>query len=341
MTRKPFQILAVLAAIGVLGTGAPAAHAAHAAFSRPVVHVGIVLFNGAEPIDYAGPYEVFAQAGFAVATVSADGKPVTGMGLRVAADYSFANAPKFDVLVVPGGSVSGAGKSPALLAFIRQRAAASRQVLTVCTGTFILAATGLLDGLQATTYTESLRTLADRYPRIHVISDARWVDNGKIITSAGLTTGIAAALHVVAKLDGTAIARSIALRLEYDWQPQATAGFVRGDMADRYIPDMNRVVWPQNTRFGSVLSVGDATHWRVRAQVDSPVSAQTLLGRIDAVISQTPGWHAQPSQGPHHWTRLEGDKRIELSLSSDRAAQGSGYELGANVRVLARGSNSR
>jgi putative intracellular protease/amidase len=340
VTRKRLPLPAALAALLLILACGPPVQAAHQPFTRPVIRVGIVLFNGVEPIDYAGPYEVFAQAGFSVATVSADGKPVTGMGLKVSPDYSFANAPAFDVLVVPGGSVDDVAKDPALLAFIRRRSPKTRQVLSVCTGTFILAAAGLLDGLQATTYTESVRNLATLYPRIHVVSDARWVDNGRIVTSAGLTTGIAAALHIVAKLEGVDVARSIALRLEYAWQPQATAGFVRGDMADRYIPDMNRVAWPKDVHFGSVLAVGDATRWRILARVDTKLPPQALLSRIDAAVRQAPGWREQPSLGPHHWSKLEGGKRIELSFSSAAAARGGGYDLAAKVRVQGQGGNN-
>lgn len=331
MTRQRLRILAALAGIFLLFAWAPGARAAHLPHSRPVIRVGIVLFDGVEPIDYAGPYEVFAQAGFSVATISADGRAVTGMGLKVTPDYSFANAPPFDILVVPGGSVGPPASDPPLLAFVRKRSGEARQVLSVCTGTYILAAAGLLDGLEATTYTESVRHLAAEYPKIHVVSDARWVDNGKIVTSAGLTTGMAAALHIVAKLKGTDVARDVSMRMEYAWQPDATAGFVRGDMADRYLPDLDRA-WPKDAHFGSVVSVGDTTQWRIQARIDTRLPPRALLLRIDDAVRQTPGWQPRPRRGPHHWTRIEGDKRIELSFSSGAATQG-GYDLGAQVRV--------
>ena len=133
MIRKRLPILATLVSFFAVSTCAPAAHAAHLPHSRPVIRVGIVLFDGVEPIDYAGPYETFAQAGFAVSTVSANGKAVTGMGLEITPDYSFANAPPFD-----------------------------------------------------------------------------------------------AALHILARLKGVDGARSIAIRMEYAWQPDPKAGFVRG-----------------------------------------------------------------------------------------------------------------
>jgi transcriptional regulator GlxA family with amidase domain len=231
MTRKRLAILAALVGIPLLSACGPAAQAAHLPHSQPVIRVGVVMFDGVEPIDYAGPYETFAQAGFGVATVSADGKAVTGMGLKVTPDYSFANAPQFDVLVVPGGDVGHASHDKALLDFIRQRSGSARQVLSVCTGAYILAATGLLDGLKATTFVQAAQDLAATYPKVHVLSNVKWADNGKIVTSAGLTTGIDAALHVVAKLKGPDVAHSVAMTMEYGWQPDAGAGFVHADGA--------------------------------------------------------------------------------------------------------------
>src|SRR5690606_10246758 len=113
-----------------------------------------LLFDGVQIIDFAGPYEVFGQAGFGVTTLSHDGKAVTtAMGLRVTPDAAFDAAPALDVLLVPGGDVQDAERDPKVLAFVRGHARSSRHVLSVCTGSFILAGAGLLDGLRATTFT--------------------------------------------------------------------------------------------------------------------------------------------------------------------------------------------
>lgn len=332
MHRKSFSLLAALCGIPLLATCAPVAQAAHMPHSQPVIRVGILLFNGVEPVDYAGPYEVFAQAGFSVATVSADGKAVTGMGLKVTPDYSFANAPPFDVLVVPGGDVERPQHDAALITFIRQRSVSARQVLSVCTGTYILAATGLLDGRQATTYFESINDLAATYPKVHLRSDVRWVDNGKTVTSAGLTTGMAAALHIVAKLKDLDTARTLAMRMEYAWDPDPSAGFVRGDMADRYIPDLSHVAWPKGAQFQSIFSLGSVRQWRIRTRIETSLPPQTLLARIDEVVGQSPGWRPEPARGPHHWRKAEAGKLLELTFSSG-AVQNGGYDVGANLQV--------
>lgn len=332
MLRKRFVLLAALCGIPLLVTCVPVAQAAHLPHSQPLIRVGIVLFNGVEPVDYAGPYEVFGQAGFSVATVSADGKAVTGMGLTVTPDYSFANAPPFDVLVVPGGDIDHAQHDRALLAFIRQRSVGARQVLSVCTGAYILAATGLLDGQQATTFVESLRDFAAAYPKVHVRNDVRWVDNGKTVTSAGLTTGMAAALHILAKLKGLDAARTVAMTMEYAWQPDPAAGFVRGDMADRYIPDLSQVAWPKGAQFHTILSLGDARQWRIRTRIETSLPPKALLARIDDVVAQSPGWRPEPARGPHHWRKAEEGKIVELSFSSG-AVQNGAYDVGASLQV--------
>jgi transcriptional regulator GlxA family with amidase domain len=206
--------------------------------------VGFVLFDGAQTIRFAGPYEVFGIAGFGAVKISRDGKSVaTAMGQSVTPDHDFAHAPAFDVLLVPGGNTGDSQKDTVLLEFIRARAEIGRRVLSVCTGAHILGAAGLLDRLEATTFMGALDSLKMLYPSIDVVRDVRWIDNGKIITSAGLSSGIDAALDVVDRLRGTDVARSTALHLEYDWKPEG--GLVRTRMADRSMPGLRNVVFPR------------------------------------------------------------------------------------------------
>ena len=117
------------------------------------IAVMILMFDGVQVIDFAAPYEVFGQAGFDVRTVSRDGKAVkTAMNLSVNVDHGFADEVRADVVVVPGGNVHEAAQDAATLAWIRKHAGNARQVLSICTGSDILAATGLLDGQSATTF---------------------------------------------------------------------------------------------------------------------------------------------------------------------------------------------
>lgn len=313
--------------LAVLCTPVLAAHAPH---SKPEVHVGIVLFDGVQIIDFAGPYEVFGNAGFGVTTVSHDGKPVTtAMGLKVTPDAAFAAAPAFDVLLVPGGDVQDAERDPEVLAFLRKQAQGSRQVLSVCTGSFILAGAGLLDGLKATTFTPRIEQLAKRYPKVDVVRDVRWVDNGRIVTSAGLSSGLDAALHVVDRLRGTEQARTVALRLEYDWKPQG--GFVRSRMADRYVPRTfeSAVEWPKDMVVRSDVSLGDERQWRTVYHVTTATPAAELLQRIAKGMDGMPGWSRE--SGTYRWTGEQEGRQVELSFETKPEAEANTYRLELRV----------
>lgn len=199
--------------------------------------VAILVFNSCEILDFSGPYEMFGAAGCEVYTVAATKDPVTtAMGLTVVPRYTFADAPQADVLVIPGGGVKAAAQDAATLAYIRKATEGTKQTMSVCNGAFILANTGLLDGLSATTTNGNIPRMAKQYPKIKVVSDQRYVDNGHLVTTAGLSAGMDGALHVIAKLFGTGYAQQVALSEEYDWQ--ATSKYARAALADHQIPEL-------------------------------------------------------------------------------------------------------
>ncbi|SOD57538.1 DJ-1/PfpI family protein [Pseudoxanthomonas wuyuanensis] len=305
--------------------------AAHAPHSQPEIQVGILLFDGVQIVDFAAPYEVFGQAGFGVSTVSAHGKAVTtAMGLKVTPDASFADAPQFDVLLVPGGDVGHAERDPVLLDFVRTRSGQARQVLTVCTGASILAATGLLDGLKATTFHNALKPMAAAYPKVTVVDDVRWADNGKIVTSAGLSSGIDAALHIVAKLRDEEAARAVALHLEYDWDPEG--GFVRARMADRHLPELRNVAWPQDMKLQRLISVGDAESWRKRYRIATATPPDALLALMhDDLVEE--GWQPDAAAGGHGWQKRIDGRMGRLTFATRPASDGAGYTLEAEIRI--------
>ncbi len=288
---------------------------------EPEIRAAIVLFDGVQIIDFAAPYEVFGTAGFGVVTVSSDGGPVkTEMGLSVTPDFSFADVPDFDLLVVPGGTITGAERDPAMLNFVRERSASSRHVFSICTGSFILAGAGLLDGLQATTYTQSTRRLASRYPAVNVVNDVRWTDNGKFITSAGLASGIDASLHVVARVRGVERARSVAMHLEYDWSPHG--GFVRSRMADRHIPREldTEVDWPEGLNMHRLVHAGDTDQWRMRWHVEG-ADAGDVMARIAKAMDAVEGWSRIPESAS--WRGRNEDQQLLLVLAlPDDGAEG-------------------
>ncbi|MES2211317.1 MAG: DJ-1/PfpI family protein [Chloroflexota bacterium] len=188
--------------------------------------VGILLFDDVEVLDFAGPFEVFsvasrlvertgASAAFEVVTVGA-GSPVRARhGLIVTPGYRMGEEPPIDVLVIPGGVVSGALADARTIEWIASRAAIAGLTTSVCTGAFLLAEAGLLDGRPATTHWEDLDDLAAAYPHVLVRREVPWVDDGDIVTSAGISAGIEMSLHVVACLHGAELASATARQMDY------------------------------------------------------------------------------------------------------------------------------
>jgi len=183
-------------------------------------NVAIVLYPGVELLDFAGPGEVFAAAGdaFRVYTVAETKQPLTSEGfLTLVPEFSIADAPAPDILVIPGGSVRSVIRSPAMLAWVKQVTARDEVTMSVCNGALVLAENGTLAGLKATTHWSAIAALRAREPRATVVDDARFVDNGHIITTAGVSAGIDGALHLVARLLGDAEAAEVAHYMQYEW----------------------------------------------------------------------------------------------------------------------------
>ncbi|HEY6953291.1 MAG TPA: DJ-1/PfpI family protein [Bacteroidota bacterium] len=249
--------------------------------------IAILIFNGVEVIDFTGPYEVFGAANFDVYTVARTKDPITtAMGLTVVPKYSFDDAPKATVLVVPGGGVKAAQDDAATLKWIIEETARCEHTMSVCNGAFILAHAGLLDGLSATTTNGNIPRLRDQFPKIRVVDDQRFVDNGKIITTAGLSAGIDGALHVVELLMGRGYAQQVALIEEYDFSERA--GFVRAAMADKLIPDMN-----PGADFGKwdvVSTEGGTDHWQRILRGTSNKTAGELAEYIESTLSSAAHW---------------------------------------------------
>lgn len=192
------------------------------AFLRPAARktVAILIYEGADLLDVAGPGEVFTLAGggrsFEVFTVAARAEPVRGAGgVALAPRYTLADAPRADILVLPGGATREVADDPAAVAWVRKAAGEAEITLSVCTGALILARAGLLDGLEATTHHGSLEELRRAAPGAKVVEVRRFVDNGKVVTSAGVSAGIDASLHLVDRLLGPGAAAEAARIMEY------------------------------------------------------------------------------------------------------------------------------
>ncbi|MDA2330091.1 DJ-1/PfpI family protein [Bacillus cereus] len=187
--------------------------------------VGIFLFNEVEVLDFAGPFEVFSvtevneEKTFTVYTVSENGEMITARnGLKVQPDYSIENLPPVDILIIPGGL--GARKyeikNEIVIKWVRQQMKEVKLMTSVCTGALLLAKAGLLEGLKATTHWASIEKFKNEFQNVEVIENVKFVDEGHIITSAGISAGINMAFHIVKNLLGVHVAEDTAKRMEYD-----------------------------------------------------------------------------------------------------------------------------
>jgi transcriptional regulator GlxA family with amidase domain len=194
--------------------------------------VGILIFDDVEVLDFCGPFEVFATATadgsderplFRVLTIAERAALVRCRGgLLVHPHHTIATHPALDILVVPGGF----GTRPLLsnrsvLDWIAEQHGRTSLTTSVCTGSFLLAAAGLLEGRRATTHWAAIDWLREHHSTVDVRATERIVDEGKLVTAAGVSAGIDMALHVVARLHGAAVASETARQMEYEWRSAA------------------------------------------------------------------------------------------------------------------------
>jgi transcriptional regulator GlxA family with amidase domain len=199
---------------------------AHMSFPK---NVAILIFDNVEVLDLCGPFEVFSVTGrqsdanpFNVYTVAETPGPVLARNnLSVNPRYTIADCPQPDILLIPGGyGTRREMHNTVLLEWIKDCAQKAELVLSVCTGALLLAKAGLLEGLAATTHHGALELLKETTPHTTIEPAMRFVDNGRIITSAGISAGIDMSLYVVAKLLGDEQAWETTRYMEYDWRPQ-------------------------------------------------------------------------------------------------------------------------
>lgn len=192
-------------------------------------NVAILTFDEVEVLDFCGPFEVFSATGrqngqppFNVYTVAEKSPVLARNQLSVNPRFTLADCPPPDVLVIPGGwGTRREMNNPRLVDWIKTAASTAEIVLSVCTGALLLAKAGLLDGLKATTHHGALDLLQEVAPKATVLRNQRFLDNGRIIVSAGVAAGIDAAFHVVARLSGKEDALETARYIEYDWHHEA------------------------------------------------------------------------------------------------------------------------
>ncbi len=307
-------ILALLIFAGITNVSGPAfveaanvPQAAQLKVKSTPRNLAILIFDGVQIIDYTGPFETFghvyfddAQA-FNIYTVSEKSQAITtSMGMSVNPKYTLDNAPEPNVLVIPGGDVRGQVNNPAVLKFIQDKAKNAEIVMSVCNGAYILAKIGLLDGLEATTTASLIPGLKVAAPKTRVVDDKRFVDNGKIITTAGLSSGIDGALHVIDRLFGRSVAQIAALGMEYNWDPESN--FARAALADKYLL-FNYDVRVREGGWRALSRAGSRELWENKWLVTTDSTASELLNSVNKSIAE------EKTYGPSSrskWNRLDG-----------------------------------
>lgn len=188
------------------------------------IKVGIFLFHEVEVLDFAGPFEVFSLASiegeklFNVETISETGDFIVARnGLKVIPNESFATQSSYDILIIPGGCGAEAqAKNSAVIEWVKQQQKKVEFLASICTGAFILAEAGILNNKSATSHWMDLDKLEKKYPKVKILRNVKYVDEGKILTSGGISAGINLSFHLVRRIFGVNAVKETAKIMEYD-----------------------------------------------------------------------------------------------------------------------------
>lgn len=195
------------------------------------LNVGIYIYDEVEVLDFAGPFEVFSTASrvnarsnpgepelFRVFTIGRKKTSIRARGgLEITPKYGIHDHPKMDLLIIPGGIVTDELAQSDLISWIAASSETTVITASVCTGAFLLAKAGLLHSKKATTHWEDIPDLCSMFPDIDVQKEVRWVDQGDIVTAAGISAGIDMSLHLVSRVAGQDLAVRTARQMEFDW----------------------------------------------------------------------------------------------------------------------------
>ena len=188
------------------------------------MNIGIYIYHQAEVLDFSGPFEVFsvanrlAKLGWNIWLVAEEESLVEARGVfQVKPHYSIQNVPELDVLIVVGGVHSDELRKTEVINWIQKTTKKTRITGSVCTGAFLLAEAGLLDGLEVTTHWEDISDLHRNYKNLQVREGIRWIEQGKLFTAAGISAGIDMSLELVSRLASAELAERTARQMEYTW----------------------------------------------------------------------------------------------------------------------------
>lgn len=264
-------------------------------------NLAILIFDGVEIIDYTGPYEVFDYVrwngpAFKIYTVAEKAGPiVTVGGMKVEPTYSFDNYPKPDVMLIPGGNIRNAGgpfESTATINWIQDNAKDAEIVFSVCNGAWLLGKAGLLDGLEATSTASGAwsGSFQKFVPNARIVANKRFVDAGKIVTTAGISSGIDGAFHVIEKLFGRGMAQDVALSVEYNWQPETN--YVRAQLADMNFNATYRQLKGE-LKAVPMSAAGDTDRWESKLLLTADTTPSKLSVLVASMLASNQHWQRQ------------------------------------------------
>lgn len=294
--------------------------------------LGILVFPGVQVIDFTGPYEVLSGASsggtalFDVVTVglTADvfraGSAETG--IRMLADVTIDDCPRLDILVIPGGEVGAVEGSSEAMEWLAAAVRDAECVMSVCNGAFVLAKAGLLKNQPATTFHYFLDDLAVAEPTCTPVYDQRFVDNGKIVTTAGLSSGIDGALHLVERYGSRFDAEQLALGLEYHWEPERN--WTRAGLADRHYIAMVGDGFPFAeggvSGWTAVENSGTEERWTKRWTFASGLGRDELLGVVESKLAAS--WKKTGTQGDRTTWSFADQKGAAWTATHELSAAG-------------------
>lgn len=287
--------------------------------------VAILVFPYAEVIDFSGPWEVLAAAGMEVWSVAKTEAGITCTpGMKIVPDYTFANSPIPDILLVPGGGVDPGDSIT--VNWIKSMSKQTEHVVSVCTGAYLLGAAGLLKNDTATTFYMAIDDFRKKYPDINVVDNQRFVDNGKVITSAGLSSGIDAAFYVISLYEGNAKAKQVANLLEYNWQPDHQ--YVRGNLADKHLIGFMTLFTP--FKYTLINYQGNENEWNIRIQLETNLKQVDIEKLLNTQATRMKPWKAVPNK-LNEWSFKDG-KNIWYCNAELKKTK-IGFEVGLNSRL--------
>ncbi|WP_428023850.1 DJ-1/PfpI family protein [Arcobacter sp.] len=190
------------------------------------MNVGIYIYDDAEVLDFSGPFEVFSVASrfleekekFNVFLISEKETTIIARGnYKINSHYTFENVPQTDVLIIVGGIHTEEVKKTTVINWIKKQSKNTKIVASVCTGAFLLAQAEIITNHTVTTHWEDIPDLRKDYPSLDVVENVRWVDEGNILTSAGISAGIDMSLHLVSKMKNLELANKTAKQMQFDW----------------------------------------------------------------------------------------------------------------------------